>query len=318
MVVSLDDIRRARDSIAGKVHRTPVIRSDYLGAQVGANVALKLENTQKTGAFKVRGAFNKLHNLSDAEKARGVIAVSSGNHGQALAYGGGQLGIPVTVVMPTWSTPSKVEQTTGYGAEVVITEGDMIEEADRIRGERGMTMIHPFDDLHIIAGAGTIGLEIFQDLPEADMVVCGIGGGGLISGVAAAVKLSKPQARVIGVEPEGAPTMTESLRLGEPSRLDSVNTVADGLASPWGGVHTLAHAQEYVDDVVLVSDAEIIDAINVTVERCKIVIEPAAASTVAALLSGRLDVTPDSTVVCVVSGGNVDPGRLVDYLSKDR
>ncbi len=278
-------------------------------------MVLKLENLQKTGAFKVRGAFNKLHSLSDEEKSRGVIAVSSGNHGQALAYCGAQLGVPVTVVMPSWGTPSKIKSTRGYGADVVIAEGDMLEECDRIRAEKGLTMVHPFDDPAIIAGAGTLGLEVLEDVDPVDMIVCGIGGGGLISGVATAVKQTRSEVKVIGVEPEGAPTMTESLRLGAPSRLDSVETVADGLASPWGGVHTLEHAQKYVDDVALVSDEEIIEALRLVHDRCKLVIEPSAASTVAALLSGRIVIPGGSTVVCVLSGGNVEPSRLAGYLA---
>ena len=316
MLVTLDEIERAREVISGEIHRTPTLGSTYLAKKSGAaRVILKLEMFQKTGAYKVRGAFNKLHTLSDDERSRGVIGLSSGNHAQALAYAAGRAGIPATVVMPNWSTESKIEATRGYGAEIVLTDRDLLEVFHEVQVERDLIMVHPFDDPAIIAGAGTVGLEIMEDVPDADLVMTGIGGGGLISGVATAVKSISDRARVIGAEPEEAPTMTESLRLGKPARLASVDTIADGLAAPFGGEHTLAHAQEYVDDVTLVSDDEIIEAIGVILERCKVIAEPAAASTVAALMSGRIDVS-GKTVVCVLSGGNIDRRRLIELLTR--
>ena len=305
-MISINDIRSAQQIIAGHLHRTHVTGSTYLGEQLGATLLFKLEMFQKTGSFKPRGVLNKMHHLSAEEKQRGVISLSAGNHAQALAYVATLSGVASTLVMPASAVSSKVEATKGYGGEVVLTEEDLLQTTLSIQRDRGLTLVHPFDDPLIIAGAGTVGLEIMEDVPQADVVVVGIGGGGLISGVATAVKATNPRARVVGVEPEGAAGMTVSLLEGEPVHLDTVNTVADGLAAPFAGEHTLAHVQAYVDDVVLVSDDEIIEAMGVIMERCKLVAEPAAASTLAALLSGKVRVPQGSTVVCVLSGGNVD------------
>ncbi|MCI0438921.1 MAG: pyridoxal-phosphate dependent enzyme, partial [Chloroflexi bacterium] len=202
----------------------------------------------------------------------------------------------------------------GYGVRVserlVLTDGDLLETTLQIQKERGLTLVHPFDDLKTIAGTGTLGLEILEDIPGVDVVVAGIGGGGLISGVAAAIKLNRPHARVIGVEPEGAAGMSLSLLEGKPMRLSSVNTIADGLAAPFVGAHNLEHVQAYVDDVVLVSDAEIIEAMLQILERCKVLAEPAAAASYAALLYDRAQLPLDATVCCVLSGGNIDRERL--------
>ena len=212
--------------------------------------------------------------------------------------------------MPATSVRSKVEATRSYGGEVVLTEGDVLETCLTIQKERGLTLVHPFDDPMIIAGQGTVGLEILEDVPEVDAVVVGVGGGGLISGIATALKAEKPEVKVIGVEPEGASAMTQSLQRGEPVHLDRVDTVADGLAAPFAGQHTLAHVQAYVDDLVIVSDQEIVEAMGLILERCKLVAEPAASATLAALLSGKISLPRGSTVVCVLSGGNVDRERL--------
>lgn len=313
-LVEEDDIVEAREVIAGRVHRTPVMGSSYLGKQAGVQLCFKLELFQKTGSFKPRGVLNKLHHLSLEDKQKGVITISAGNHGQALAWGATQSGIPSTVVMPATSQRSKVEATRGYGGEVVLTEGDLLETCMTIQKERGLTLVHPFDDPMIIAGQGTVGLEILEDVPEVDAVVVGIGGGGLISGIATALKAEKPGVKVIGVEPEGASAMAQSLQRGEVVYLDRVDTVADGLAAPFAGQHTLAHVQAYVDDVVIVSDQEIVEAMGLILERCKVVAEPAAASTLAALLSGKVNLSQGITVVCVLSGGNIDRERLKTLL----
>jgi threonine dehydratase len=216
--------------------------------------------------------------------------------------------------MPAASVRSKVEATRGYGGEVVLAEGDLLEACLTLQNERGLTLVHPFDDPLIIAGQGTVGLEILEDVPEVDAVIAGIGGGGLISGIATALKANNPQIKVIGVEPEGASAMTQSLQRGEPVHLDRVDTVADGLAAPFAGRHTLAHVQARVDDVVTVRDQEIIEALGLILERCKVVAEPAAASTLAALLVDKVRLPRGSTVVCVLSGGNVDRERLKELL----
>ena len=309
-LVGKNDILDAREVIADRLHRTPVMGSSYLGEQTGVRLHFKLELFQKTGSFKVRGVLNKLHHLSPEDKKKGVITLSSGNHAQALAWAATQSGISSTVVMPAYSQPGKIDATRKYGGEVVLTEGDLLETCLTIQKERSLTLVHPFDDLKIIAGAGTVGMEILEDVPDADAVIVGVSGGGLISGVAAAVKSENPQIKVIGVEPEGASAMTKSLQQGEPVHLDRVDTIADGLAAPFAGKHTLSHVQAYVDEIVIVSDQEILEAMGPVLERCKVVAEPSAVSTFAALLSGKLNLPQGSTVVCVLSGGNVSRERL--------
>ncbi len=309
-LVDLNDILEAQAVLAGRVHRTPIIGSTYLGKQAGVRLYFKLELFQKTGSFKPRGVLNTLHHLSPADKQKGVITLSAGNHAQALAWATSQSGIRSTVVMPAAAPQSKIEAAQGYGAEVVLAEGDLLEACLAIQQRRDLTLVHPFDDPMIIAGQGTVGLEILDDMPETDAVVVGIGGGGLISGIATAVKAGKPGIKVFGVEPEGASAMTQSLQRGEPVHLDRVDTVADGLAAPFAGGHTLNHVQAYVDDVVIVSDREIVEAMGLILERCKVVAEPAAAAPLAALLSGKIHLPEASTVVCVLSGGNVDRMRL--------
>jgi threonine dehydratase len=293
------------------VHRTPVIGSSYLGGQAGVKLYLKLELFQKTGSFKPRGVLNRLHHLSPEDKQKGVITLSAGNHAQALAWAATQSGLLSTVVMPSTSVSSKIEATRSYGGEVVLSEGDLLETCLAIKEERGLALVHPFDDPMIIAGQGTVGVEILEDLPDVDAVIVGVGGGGLISGVATALKARKPKIKVIGVEPEGASAMTQSLQQGEPVHLDRVDTVADGLAAPFAGVHTLAHVKAYVDDLLIVTDQEIVDAMTLILERCKVVAEPAASSTVAALLSGKACLP---VVLCLLSGGNVDRKRLKTLL----
>lgn len=309
-LIKLDDVLAAREIIAGRLHRTPIMRSSYLGERAGVRLNFKLELFQKTGSFKPRGVLNKLQHLSPPEKQKGVITLSAGNHAQALAWAARQENIRATVVMPATSLRSKVEAARSYGSEVVLADGDLLATCLQIQKERDLTLVHPFDDLHIIAGQGTVGLEILEEVPEVDAVIVGVGGGGLISGIASVVKTKKPAVKIIGVEPEGASAMTQSLQRGEPVRLDRINTIADGLAAPFAGKHTLAHVQAYVDDMVIVSDQEIIEAMGLILERCKVIAEPAAASTLAALLSGKINLPRGATAVCVLSGGNVDRERL--------
>ena len=310
-LVTTEEIRRAADAIAPSVRRTPMAESPSLGKTLGGiRLLLKLEMFQKTGSFKPRGVSNRMARLTDAERSRGVVSLSAGNHAQALAYAASAAGIAAVIVMPSGAVRSKVDATVGYGGEVVLTDGDLLQTALDIQRERDLTLIHPFDDLRTIAGTGTLGLEILEDAPEADTIICGIGGGGLISGVAAAVKRAKPSARVIGVEPTGAPGMTLALEAGAPVRLDSLDTVADGLAAPFVGAHNLNHVRAFVDEVVTVEDPDIIEATWLILERAKVLSEPAASATVAALLSGKVATRAGENVVCVLSGGNVDRGRL--------
>jgi threonine dehydratase len=208
--------------------------------------------------------------------------------------------------MPANSVQSKVEATRNYGGEVLFTDGNLLEFCLSIKKERNLYLVHPFDDPKVIAGHGSLGLEIVEDIPDVDVVIVGIGGGGLISGIAAAVKAKKPDVKVIGVEPQGACAMSQSLQKGEPVHLDRVDTVADGLSAPFAGEYTLAHVQKFVDDVVIVSDAEILKALRIIWERCKVLAEPAASSTLAALLSNKIEIPEGAAVVCVLSGGNVN------------
>jgi threonine dehydratase len=209
---------------------------------------------------------------------------------------------------------SKIEATRGYGGEVILTEDNLLETCLTVQKERDLILIHPFDDPKIIAGQGTIGIEILEDVPDVDVVIVGIGGGGLISGIAMALKEQKPELKVIGVEPKGASAMTQSLQRGEPVHLDRVDTIADGLSAPFAGLYTLAHVQVYVDDVVIVSDLEIVEAMKLILERNKVTAEPAAASTLAALLSNKVSITQGVTALCVLSGGNIDQKRLKSLL----
>jgi threonine dehydratase len=317
-------VEAARERVRGRVHRTPLLSSRTLGERIGAggSVWLKAENLQKTGSFKPRGALNQIEQLSAEEKARGVITVSAGNHAQGVAWAAAAAGVQATVVMAEAASPVKVAATRGYGAEVVLHGANNTEafaEMERLSRERGLTLIHPFDAPAIIAGHGTVGLEILDDLPEfgqgagRDTVVVGIGGGGLISGIAIAIKSQRPGVRIIGVEPRGAAAMTESLRAGKVMPLARANTIADGLAAPFVGQRNLAIVQRLVDDVILLDDDAILDGLRFLLERAKLVAEPAGAAATAALLTGAVPVEPGATVVAIVSGGNVDRERLRAY-----
>ena len=313
-LIGLEDIFAARDVIKERVHWTPLTHSSYLSKQTGQQLYFKLELFQKTGSFKPRGVLNKLHHLTPEERRKGVITISAGNHAQALAWGASQAGIPAVAVMPLHAVRSKVEATKGYGAEVILTEGDLLAKCLEVQKERDLVLVHPFDDPLIIAGQGTIGQEILVDMPEVGAVIVGVGGGGLISGIATALKAQRPTVRIIGVEPQGAAGMSASLQRGEPVHLERTDTIADGLAAPFAGEHTLAHVQKRVDEVVIVSDAEITEALRLILERCKVVAEPAAAAPLAALLSGKVTLPHNTIVVCVLGGGNVDRERLKSLL----
>ena len=314
-LTQLADIRAAADRIRGHVHRTGQAGSAYLGERSGTRVSLKLELFQKTGSFKVRGVVNTLLQLGEAERARGVISLSAGNHAQALAWGATRFGIASTIVMPATAVPGKVAATRGYGGEVIQTAGDLLATALEIQQQRGLTLVPPFDDPRVIAGQGTVGLELVEDVPDVDVVIVACGGGGLISGVAAAVKALRPQARVIGVEPEFSAVMSQSLAAGAPQRLTVNRTVADGLSAPFAGVHTLEHVRAFVDEMLIVTDAEIIEGMRALMERCKLFAEPAAGAAVAPLLGGRISLPAGARVVAIVCGGNVDFDRLREMLA---
>jgi threonine dehydratase len=312
--LSLEVIELAQQRIEHRVHRTPTFSATTLGGMAGVSLWLKAELFQKTGSFKPRGVFNKLLSMEPDALARGLVSLSAGNHAAALAYGATAVGTTATIVMPASAVPSKIAATRAYGGEVVLTEGDLLATCLEIQRDRNLTLVHPFDDLAIMAGQGTVGLELMEEEPDLDVVIVPVGGGGLISGVAAAVKSLKPSVTVIGVEPEGADAMSRSLEAGEPVHLDRVSTIADGLAPPFAGEHTLRHVQWFVDQVVRVTDEEIVHAMRLLIERAKLAAEPSGAAGLAALLSGRAGVPEGSRVACVVSGGNVSRDRLKELL----
>ncbi len=314
MLLGLADIERARDLIAGRVHVTPVFTAATVGDELGVRLHLKAELFQKTGSFKPRGVFTKLLSMDPAELARGLVSLSAGNHAAALAYGATALGATATIVMPASAMPSKVAATRRYGGEVVQTDGSLLDTCLALQQERGLTLVHPFDDLAVMAGQGTVGLELLEQVPQPGTVVVPVGGGGLISGIAAAVKLRHPVVHVVGVEPEGADAMCRSIEQGAPAHLDRVDTIADGLAPPFAGEHTLRHVQQFVDEVVRVTDQDIAAAVRVLIQRCKLAAEPSGAASLAALLSGKVTPPGGSAVVCVVSGGNLEPDVLKQLL----
>jgi len=303
----------ARARVAPVVHHTPLLHSSTLSRLTGYDVWLKAEVFQRGGSYKVRGPSNKLPQLSPEQRRNGVICSSAGNHAQGVAIAAAALGVPATVVMARGATPAKIAATEGYGAAVVL-HGDIWDEANaealRLAEERDLAFVHPFDDIQLIAGQGTVGLELLDDCPDVDTVVVPIGGGGLISGVAAAVKGRKPDTRIVGVESSGAPAMKLSVEAGELVTLERLDCRIDGLKVQRVGANTFAIVRELVDRLVTLPDGEIFDAVLWTMSRCKLVVEGAAAAPVAALLAGAVEARPGAKVVCVISGGNVDLERL--------
>jgi threonine dehydratase len=317
-MVDLEDIRRARGTITGVVHRTPLFSSVSLGKITGTDLYLKAENLQKTGSFKVRGAANKISTLN-GEESGGVITVSSGNHGQATAYVAGKASMPAVIMVPKGTPSAKIEAASAYGAEVIVG-GDLndvdeiIGRALALAGERNLSIVHPFDDPLIIAGQGTIGLELLEDLPRLEAVIVPVGGGGLIAGIAAALKLSNPAVQVYGTGPQGACSLARSFGEKEPVQLsDMPETIADGIRTPTCGYFTLPLVQRYVEDVVTVTDEEILAALRLIWERCKLVVEPAAAAPLAALLAQKIKLPDGTRTACVLSGGNVDLGKVKNW-----
>ncbi len=305
-------MRRARDIIAPHVHRTPLFSSRSLGPRT----YLKAEHLQKTGSFKARAMLHAVSALSTEERARGLISMSAGNAAMALAFAATTLGARASIVMPEAAPASKIAATRGYGGEVIL-HPDRVTLPERLAREqaaRGAVLVHPYDDVRVIAGNGSVGLEILDDLPEVDLVVVPVGGGGLISGVALAVKSARPGARVVGVEPRGAPTVRSALDAGAPKRLERIDTVADGLTAPVAGTICLEMVRALVDDVVVVDDEAILEGLRFLAARAKQVVEPAGAAAVGALLCGALATRPGERVVAVLSGGNVDADRFAGFL----
>ncbi|MGN6446200.1 threonine ammonia-lyase [Amnibacterium sp.] len=316
-VPSIDRIRDAARVLAPLAARTPMEHSRFLASVTGAPVHLKCENLQRTGSYKIRGASYRLSRLTPEERARGVVAASAGNHAQGVAFAARQLGIPATIFMPNGVALPKLEATRDYGADVELV-GDVVDQslaaAKRYAEEHGAVFIPPFDHPDVIAGQGTVGLEILEDVPDVETVVVPIGGGGLISGVAAALKQLAPGVRIVGVQAENAAAFPPSLAAGEVRTVRTSPTIADGIAVGTPGRLTFEIVRDLVDEVVTVSDDETASALLVLLERAKLVVEPAGAVGVAALLSGRIR-EPGRTVV-VLSGGNIDPLMMERVISR--
>jgi threonine ammonia-lyase medium form len=316
MNVTLDDIRAAAVRLRPFIHETPLVASATLSELAGCDLRLKAEYLQHAGSFKIRGALNKLLSLDSEQRAHGVVAFSSGNHAQGVALGARLLGIGATIVMPTDAPPAKIAATRGYGAEVVLYDRlreDREAIAARIASERGLAVVPPFDDPAIIAGQGTIGLEIVAQWPEVEVVLVPVSGGGLISGIATAVKALRPDIRVVGVEPATADDARQSLSRGEIVRIAVPETVADGLRVPALGRLPFSIIREQVDEIVTVEESAIMRAVELILTRAKQVVEPSGAVTVAAALEG-LASTHGRRVVALASGGNIDFDVLCAWL----
>jgi threonine dehydratase len=309
----LVDVRAAHERILGKVHRTPLLSAAFLGARAGVRLFAKCENFQKTGSFKPRGALNKILSLSTSERSKGITTVSAGNHAQAVAWAARLVQAPCVVVMPSDAPRSKVEAVRGYGAEIVFHDdrATLFVKLDEVRNARGLTFVHPFDDSVVLAGAGTVGLEIVEDLPEVDVVIVPVGGGGLLGGVATAVKSVSPATRIVAVELAAGPGLAPSLAAGKPVPVPRPSgTLADGMTPPFVGSLPLDIVRRLGVELAVVTEDEIAGAMRVLALRAKLVVEGSGAAATAALLSGRIALAPGSTVVSIVSGGNVDSDRL--------
>jgi len=312
--MELSAIEQARDRVSGHVKRTPLQRSETLSRHVGTNVYVKLELFQKTGSFKVRGAFNKLLSYKTEQLSKGVVAVSGGNHAQAVAHASTVLGVDAVVLMPESTPRNYVDATRGYGAKVELTPtiADAFVVIERYRSE-GRVFVHPFDDELVMAGQGTLGLEIFEDLPDVSDVIVSIGGGGLMAGVASALKAKKPAVRVWGVETAGADAMSQALDAGHPVELSAITSIAKTLGAPSVSESTLAAAQQYLESVTVVTDGEALDALRLILERLKVLTEPAASCTLAAAERLRSDL--GAHVVLILCGGNLALEDLCAYTS---
>lgn len=314
----LEDILKAKETIKNSIKRTPIVECPTLKELTGNTVYFKLENLQKTGSFKVRGALNKIANLTEEERLAGVIASSAGNHAQGVALGAAEQGIKATIVMPVTAPLSKIAATKSYGATVVL-EGKVYDDAYRkaceIHKETNATFIHPFDDKFVMAGQGTIGLEILEDIPNVDIVLVPIGGGGIIAGIAMAVKSLNPNVKIIGIESAHAPSMREAVALREICEISTKPTIADGIAVRKCGGAPFEVVKELVDEIVTVSEDEIAEAILFLMEKSKIVVEGAGATTVAAILSGKIRYH-EKKICSVISGGNIDINLIERVLNR--
>lgn len=315
-MVTLSDIHQAREIIYHQVHRTPMMHSNALGELVGVNLFLKCEQFQKTGSFKPRGALNTLAHLSPEDKARGLVSASAGNHAQGLSYAAREYGVKATIVMPADAPQAKINAVRGYGGEIVFADSvnTMFDRMLELEHEFGYTIAHPFDNPYVIAGQGTIGLEILEDVPDVEYVFVPIGGGGLISGIATAIKQTNPSVRIIGVESAAGGALYASRKAGHQVRVVCEPTIAGGIICPMIGDTNYPIMQQYVDDVVLVNDDEIKAAIRLLLERSKLLVEGAGGAATAAILSQKHSLPANARVVTLLSGGNVDLTKLKEWI----
>ena len=317
-MLTINDFQAAANRLKSVIHRVPLATSKTFSDMTGAEVYLKYENQQKTGSFKVRGAYNKIMKRYEEGGLKAVVASSAGNHAQGVAFAASRIGVPATICMPRSTPIAKVSATQGYGANVVL-HGAIYDEAYakacEIVDTEGAELIHPFDDEDVIAGQGTIALEILSDLPFVDMVLVPAGGGGLVSGVAACIKQINPRIQVIGVQAAGAPAIAENFKKDEVTPSATVHTIADGIAVKNPGKITMEYINQYVDQMVTVTDAEIAGAILLLLERTKQVVEPAGATPLAAILNGKVDIK-GKKVCCVLSGGNIDVSFIHKVVAK--
>ncbi len=319
MTVQLSDIQDAQHVLQNIIIPTPILADAKLAREIGANAHLKAECLQKSGSFKIRGAYNKIHRLSDEEKRRGVIAASAGNHAQGVALAAQMHNIKATIVLPEFAPLTKITATKSFGAEVVLhgkSFDDAFAYSKKLQTEHGYTYVHAFDDEKIIAGQGTIGLEIARDLPQTSVVVVPIGGGGIISGIAIAVKNLLPNVRVVGVQAANCAPMKRSVEAGEAVEIEALETIADGIAVKHPGKITLPIIKDYVDEIVEVTEEEIARAIFFAVQNNRLVVEGAGAAGLAALLAKKIKIKPDDTVCTVLCGGNIDPNLLTRVLEQ--
>ncbi len=318
-MVELADVYAARRTLDGVIIHTPLLPSDRLSREIGAHIWVKAENTQRAGSFKLRGAYNRMAALSPAERAQGVIAASAGNHAQGVALSAQVMGIPATIVMPQFAPLAKIVATRGYGAEVILHGASFDEAGERARqlqGERGLTFVHAFDDPLTVAGQGTIGLEVLDALPDLDTIIVPVGGGGMIAGIAIALRALKPSVRIIGVQAEGCASIRLSFAAGEPATVPVARTIADGIAVKRPGVITLPIIRDLVDEVVTVDEDEIARGIVYALQNLRQVSEGAGAVGLAALVSGKITVRPDEQVCVVLSGGNIDANFLARVIEQ--
>ena len=309
---SLDNFNSVLKRISPYINKTPIISSSSLNDMFDLDIFFKLELMQKTGSFKSRGAINKVLQLSEEERSRGVVAISAGNHAQATSWACSQFGIKSKIIMPHTASQSKIDATESYGGEVILTKEKMMDTCQKLIDEENLSFVHPFDDLDILMGQGTVALEVINEIKNLDYAFISIGGGGLIAGMACVLKQINPKIKIIGVEPINSNVMTNSIKSGKPEIFDTINnkTIADTLAAPFAGKITFEYVKEYVDDIINVSEDEMIESLRMMIERLKIVPEPSASACFVPIVFNKLNVPSKSKCLVVVCGGNIDLKRI--------